>query len=764
MQCLVGRCLDPCRSGCGQFALCTVKAHVPICTCPTGNPNRKCLPLTLTDTSTPSPVGTDDTTLKNTVTITTTGEPEYYDGVDVDRSDNFSTIDPIAHTELVVTASDETNESNTETDVAPEKNGDHTTRLPATETSTSVSTGANLITSLTEPTTSQQHPLTSELIIPESSAEIETITTSTSKSYETSIKAVTDSHVKMMRTDDKFDSTTARLPTTNDQITLETTTITNEQSVTSRLPEQDPTATIPGGRFSVQKDSTQLTSTTTIPSSTLSTQPLGEESTTLESENGDVLSSSTSADTEQTTTSQQQELLKSTLTAVDSETTENIKTSTELFTPSDSTQFSITESNQTERGIQTTESSSVSISSSSSSEVTRSMGTESTTKTELPPTAPITGFTTILEELVTLPTTIARITTGKVPSHVDTLVKQDRKTTELEIDVPHPLPKGHSTLPDVLLNRSSTQRYDEYWGVQEATVKPIKTRKETEKPVTFEADSTVNPLSTTEEISESDRSIPLTTNAYGSESEDYDDGEEMTSIYSMSTENTMSSTLKTTDGTTPKHRDDGSSVNTDLPNVEDTRENETTTTVDYSTSRTKVEDTFSTRMSVVTDDKTTPYDSKVEVTSVTSVGDADDTSETTISSEHDASTTIDSTTGTSLQSKTAKEQAPIEYSTSGPAIIPVTMVPASKCTADDECLSNESCTNNICADPCLTVNPCPNYIPCVTINHLPKCPCNKADPVNSANCVEKSGNIFTTSLLDDCLLDRTNTAKFEPPL
>uniref|UniRef100_A0A182JQ20 EGF-like domain-containing protein n=1 Tax=Anopheles christyi TaxID=43041 RepID=A0A182JQ20_9DIPT len=89
LQCLVGLCVDPCRSGCGERALCTVKAHLPICSCPfghTGNPSERCLPL-------------DGIKTNTSVTLMPEGmteyPEEYYDGHKIDRSDEFTTVEPV---------------------------------------------------------------------------------------------------------------------------------------------------------------------------------------------------------------------------------------------------------------------------------------------------------------------------------------------------------------------------------------------------------------------------------------------------------------------------------------------------------------------------------------------------------------------------------------------------------------------------------------------------------------------------------------------
>lgn len=58
LQCLMGLCIDPCQTGCGESALCTVKEHRIKCDCPpnqTGNPNLKCIPISTILNSTEFP-------------------------------------------------------------------------------------------------------------------------------------------------------------------------------------------------------------------------------------------------------------------------------------------------------------------------------------------------------------------------------------------------------------------------------------------------------------------------------------------------------------------------------------------------------------------------------------------------------------------------------------------------------------------------------------------------------------------------------------
>src|SRR5690349_11869829 len=83
MQCLLGVCYDPCTSGCGESALCSVDNHNILCSCPqgfSGNPDIKCTIdiKNVTDIHSQKPKEYKDIPLNETEETTETQPPTTY--------------------------------------------------------------------------------------------------------------------------------------------------------------------------------------------------------------------------------------------------------------------------------------------------------------------------------------------------------------------------------------------------------------------------------------------------------------------------------------------------------------------------------------------------------------------------------------------------------------------------------------------------------------------------------------------------------------
>lgn len=622
LQCLAGRCLDPCRSGCGQSAVCTVKAHVPTCTCPpthTGNPNRKCIPIIPTTTASGEPIDAGTTTT------------ESYGGDGIDRSDVFSTIEPDMDTE-----SDATSRTTT---------GQPTLPPPVTYAPPEASTltGDNLLTSTGRKTSAQ--------------------ITETTESAPTTSPSHTSSQLPTSTVDV---SSEEYLPTSTKMYQSDISTeVTTEGTTFEVTKKRQETFSEPSTTSGLATDSTVLQTTTDSMTTIKISDETPQKVTTDRFK--DITTDTTISSTRSYETSTSQPYRPTASTPFEEFSTSSIEviTDVDLKSESSTTTHSKTEVRTTEIPYSTTD-----------SVITSTTLEQSDTTTSLPST------------------------TSKPTG---TLVKQDRKTTELETDVPPTMLTRPTTLPDVLLNRSSTtQSYDEYMGHEEATVKPIKDRKETET-VIYDVDLTTTTQPTSDRgptEPEDDRSIPLSTVSYSDRDDEYDYGSEEVDEREDELPKTSTSAPKSTEFTT------------------ETRGGRVTGSTEPSTASTMSIDDASTTLKATT---------------------TEDTSTVEISTATQESTTLPGVVTHIYDSATT--MAPL--------------VPSQVCLTDANCLQNETCVDGFCIDPCRSANPCPREIPCLTQNHQPKCLCNKADPLDSANCIEESGNIFTESLLVDYPLDRS---------
>ncbi|XP_053694975.1 uncharacterized protein LOC128742589 [Sabethes cyaneus] len=655
LQCLAGQCLDPCKSGCGQSAMCTVKANVPICTCPSGfygDPNVKCIPHIPVDNDenegTVGQVDTDMTTTQETDAYVMDVK-ELYDGKNIDRSDVFSTFE-------------------SETD------------SPATSTISTFETTENEAESITtERSTTGNVPIPSHVTdepkvtsLPNGSLLV-TATTETSETTEFNSRQFTTDYI------DSKESTSG-------VTRVSTSEIENVSELSAESQE------IP----STEPNELGMPTPTTEPSIQYST--------------ADNISSREHTDSISTT--QRNAIFTSDTTLFGDTTTTQLGLATAR---EDQLAFTLPQETTT-NGLQFRDSTKVSF---DDSIVTDFDKTTTWSNLNSPSTLPPTDLPTTTirdEEFSSIPTSIVGTTTRK---HTDMHYKQERKTTELETEIPPILQTRPTTLSDVLIKRTTTEHYDEFIYGHEATVKPmqvptenvtikpIKERKETET-VTYEVDSTTT-LITTDSADEietgHDRSIPLSTSAYddSGNSEDYEDSVEQT---------------------------DSDSYNQTVPVVRTTISADLGFTDDHKTSQpTEVNEKTSTR----TDDSLSTVESFTSVTETSSIEDG--IGQTTPFSSKATVTYYDGDDGNATES--------------------VSPVSIEKCLTKHDCPLHQTCVENICVDPCqLKNNLCPEHIPCLTVNHEPKCLCNRADPVDSANCLEESGNKLQEYLLADCFPDR----------